>query len=97
MLTTLSSLGGIIATLSISGSRSRSGWARAAPSAADPMNASSISTNDRPRTSSGRKGTSGSWSIRPNDSHVSGAVSTHARQAFRISVARSIGQSIAPA
>ena len=97
MLTTLSSLAGIIAIVSISGPRSRNGWSEGGAIAADPRMAASTSTNDRPRTCSGRNGTSGSWSIRPSDSHASGTVSIHARQACRISAARSIGQNSAPA
>ena len=63
-----------------------------APAASSPMNASSTSTNPRPRRWSGRNGRSGSWSIRPSDSHSTGTVSIHSRHAPRIRVACSIGQ-----
>ena len=97
MLTTLSSLVGIIATVSISGPRARSGSVSAAPSLSLPMKAASTRTNERPRTCSGRKSTSGSCSIRPIEWHYTGTVSIHSRQAPRISRARSIGQNRQPA
>ena len=98
MFTTLSSLVGIIATVSISGPRSRSGWTSAAPSSAA-ADEGGLDQHERPAAKVRRAGTgtSGSWSIRPRDSHSSGTVSIHSRQAFRISAARSIGQNRAPA
>ena len=42
-------------------------------------------------------GRSGSLSSRPSELHSSGTVSTQARHALRISVARSIGQKKQPA
>ncbi len=97
MWTRDSATGGIIAKVSISGSRSRSGASSAAPAASSPMKAPSITARARPRRNSGMSGSDGICIRRALVVASSGAVRVHAAQALRTSALRSHGQNSMPA
>ncbi len=91
---------GIVATMSISGSRSRNTRTSSAPIrswSSVPVYATSTATMLRPRRGSGAKGRSGIWRIRPTEVISSGTVRVHSAQARSTSSERSQGQMNQPA
>jgi DNA-binding SARP family transcriptional activator len=93
----ISSAGGIMATVSISGCNTRSGSISRLPSSASPRKTTSTRANARPRNGSGTSGIGGSCRTRATLVIISGKPSVSCCQVCMISAARSIGQNIAPA
>ena len=69
----------------------------AAPSASSPMYVASTRTNELPRSGSGTCGIGGKDMRRPTEVTSFGVPSTHSRQAFSTSEARSTGKKRTPA
>ena len=89
--------GAIIANVSISGPRSRSGASCLEPLASSPSQAASTTTNERPRKGSGICSNGGRFIRRPSELISSGTLAVHPCQLSSTSAARSCGQNRTPA